>query len=278
MASMLLLAATAPAGAGASLADLKQRAVAARAAANEAAAKYTEAQSKFEQLGDEIAAAEQSIAAYEADAVELQEIAENRAVTAYTGREVDFPVALDDTDVLDGARRSELLERVNARDNEAVDALDTLTEDLEAERERLAEAQEEQARLAEQFKAEQEELEVKLAEAEAAVAQLAEQLRIQRQLSAAAAAAEAASTVRVGSISSPDAPVINGLVCPVPGAAFSNDWGQPRSGGRTHQGTDMFAPTGTPALAVVDGSVSYANEGLGGLVAYLAGSNGNTYY
>ena len=34
--------------------------------------------------------------------------------------------------------------------------------------------------------------------------------------------------------------------CPVPGATFVNDWGFPRSGGRAHEGTDLFAPRGTP--------------------------------
>ena len=37
--------------------------------------------------------------------------------------------------------------------------------------------------------------------------------------------------------------------CPVPGATFVNDWGFPRSGGRAHEGTDLFAPRGTPVLA-----------------------------
>jgi peptidoglycan LD-endopeptidase LytH len=271
---------TSPAGAQ-TLGELKQRVADTKAAANEAAARYTEAQSRFEQLGDEIEAAERTIVAFEAEAAELQVLAEHRAVTAYTGREVSFPLRLDDGDVLESARRTELLERVNQRDNEAIDALATLTADLDAERERLAVAQEEQAALAEQAKSEQAELEAKLADAEAAVAHLEEQLRIQRQLSAAAAAAAAASvpaTVSPGNAPSVNAPVIDGLVCPVPGAAFTNDWGQPRSGGRAHAGNDLFAPTGAPNIAIVDGSVSYANEGLGGLVAYLAGSDGNVYF
>jgi murein DD-endopeptidase MepM/ murein hydrolase activator NlpD len=277
LAATAVLAPSGPADAQ-TLDELRQEVAEAKAAANDAAARYTDAQSRFEELGDEIEAAEQSIASLEAQAVELQEMAEHRAVSAYIGRDAEFPVELDDEDVLDSARRTELLERVNARDNDAVDALDALTEDLEVKRDELAAAQEEQARLAEQFKAEQEELEAKVAEAEAAVAALAEQLRIQQYLTELQAEAEANAVLAAGSVPSPNAPVINGLVCPVPGAAFSNDWGQPRSGGRTHQGNDLFAPTGTPNVAVIGGTVTYANEDLGGLVAYLAGSNGNVYY
>lgn len=68
-------------------------------------------------------------------------------------------------------------------------------------------------------------------------------------------------------------------VCPVQGPrAFSNDWGNPRSGGRRHKGTDIFAPSGTPVVAPVSGSASTRSGGLGGLSVYLRGSDGNTYY
>jgi murein DD-endopeptidase MepM/ murein hydrolase activator NlpD len=68
-------------------------------------------------------------------------------------------------------------------------------------------------------------------------------------------------------------------MCPVQGPrAFSNDWGQPRSGGRRHQGTDILAPRGTPIVANVGGSVSPHNSGLGGISYYLRGDDGNTYF
>lgn len=44
-------------------------------------------------------------------------------------------------------------------------------------------------------------------------------------------------------------------VCPLPGSSFSNDWGDPRSGGRVHQGTDMFSTYGAPILSPADGVV-----------------------
>lgn len=52
----------------------------------------------------------------------------------------------------------------------------------------------------------------------------------------------------------------NGLTCPVPDARWINDWGFPRSGGRTHKGNDLFAPTGSPVYAVNDGIVRYADR------------------
>ena len=68
-------------------------------------------------------------------------------------------------------------------------------------------------------------------------------------------------------------------MCPVQGPrAFSNDWGQPRSGGRRHQGTDIMAPRGTPIVANVGGSVRPHNSSLGGISYYLRGDDGNTYF
>lgn len=65
--------------------------------------------------------------------------------------------------------------------------------------------------------------------------------------------------------------------CPVPGARFFNDWGFPRSGGRTHIGTDLFAPRGSPVLAPVPGTVEQETGSVGGYQFTLHGDDGVTY-
>jgi LysM repeat protein len=65
--------------------------------------------------------------------------------------------------------------------------------------------------------------------------------------------------------------------CPVTGGTYFNDWGFPRSGGRLHQGNDIFAPRGTPIVAPVAGTVEFKTGAIGGLQFWLAGSDGVRY-
>ncbi len=66
-------------------------------------------------------------------------------------------------------------------------------------------------------------------------------------------------------------------LCPVSIGKFTNDWGQPRSGGRRHEGTDMLAPRGTPVIAPVAGIVKKSTSGSGGLTFNLKADDGFTY-
>lgn len=78
-------------------------------------------------------------------------------------------------------------------------------------------------------------------------------------------------------LSAPNRLPVDIAQCPVPGAHFVNDWGFPRSGGRAHEGTDMMAPRGTPIVAPVGGTVSYATGAIGGKQFRLTGDDGMSY-
>jgi putative chitinase len=69
------------------------------------------------------------------------------------------------------------------------------------------------------------------------------------------------------------------LRCPVEGAVrYMNDWGFPRSGGRFHEGNDLFAARGTPAVAVVGGTAVQKVGPIGGRQVKLLGDDGTSYY
>ncbi len=285
------LATTASAGAASStenaLAQAKLKSAQARAAANAAATRLQAAQTRYEQLGDEVAEVQVRIADREAEAQKFSHAARTRAIQAYKtrGAEAGVGFAFSDGSILDGVARTELLDRLNAVDNSAVDRLSAVTEDLAAERDRLSQSKDSQGSALASLKAEQKLVASRLAAAEDAerdyTAKLAQEKSAAAQAQAAAAKAAAAAKSTTGGVAGQIIVNPGGapFVCPVQGArAFTNDWGQARSGGRAHQGNDIMSPGGTPNVAVVAGTVAYASESVGGNVAYLNGDNGITYY
>lgn len=76
-----------------------------------------------------------------------------------------------------------------------------------------------------------------------------------------------------------EAPVIP-IVFPVTGSyQYSDTFGAPRSGGRSHAGADILADKGTGVRAVTTGNIAFMNEsGLGGYSLILDGDDGNRFY
>lgn len=60
--------------------------------------------------------------------------------------------------------------------------------------------------------------------------------------------------------------------------SFVDSWGAPRSGGRTHQGTDLMAPHRVPVFAVADGVVETGTNTLGGNTIWLHSDDGPAFY
>ncbi|HST86153.1 MAG TPA: peptidoglycan DD-metalloendopeptidase family protein [Kineosporiaceae bacterium] len=66
---------------------------------------------------------------------------------------------------------------------------------------------------------------------------------------------------------------------PVTGRQLADTFGAPRSGGRKHEGIDIFAPEGTPIHAITSGTVVQGfSNGLGGNVVRIQGDDGRFYY
>jgi murein DD-endopeptidase MepM/ murein hydrolase activator NlpD len=122
---------------------------------------------------------------------------------------------------------------------------------------------------------------------------IAEEARLKREAEAAAAAVAAAAatstTTTLGSVTTTTSPptppvpppiVTDGKTCPVNAAtSFSDTWGAPRSGGRTHKGADMMAVRNAPLAAIESGIITRtSNSSLGGISIYMTGDSGSNYY
>ena len=61
---------------------------------------------------------------------------------------------------------------------------------------------------------------------------------------------------------------------------FSDTWGEPRSGGRSHEGTDVIGPKGLALYAVVDGVITktYVGAANGGTALRLTAADGTYFY
>jgi len=73
---------------------------------------------------------------------------------------------------------------------------------------------------------------------------------------------------------------VGGHVCPIDGfTSFSDTFGAPRSGGRTHEGVDMMAERWTHIVAIESGTIYQLREGgLGGTTIWLHSDSGDSYY
>ncbi|HVF58029.1 MAG TPA: M23 family metallopeptidase [Pyrinomonadaceae bacterium] len=72
------------------------------------------------------------------------------------------------------------------------------------------------------------------------------------------------------------------LIVPVEGVSvkqMNNSWHAPRSGGRLHEGQDIFARRGTAVRSATQGYVVRVGESpLGGNTVFVAGAGGRSYY
>ena len=259
--------------------------------AEEAPQTAEEAKSRLEDVTARLAASERREGEAQARAEQLTREAEetarrlaglrlrlgDRARAVYTGGLAAEPlVALLTSDrptaVVD---RMTMLDAAQGHENDVLDR--TLVEQKRLERQRAAAgaAVREAATARDELTRSAAELDALLrrlvAEEEAARARAAEEAARAAALTAAGLAVDAAAT---------GVTAANGQACPVgPVHSFVDSWGAARSGGRAHKGTDVMAPYGAAAFAVVDGTVTRAgSNGLGGIVLYLTGANGDRYY
>ena len=189
--------------------------------------------------------------------------------------------ALDAANIQDILTAQHIINRATDQGTATLDRLDAITRDLERQsaileedRSEIADLRAQQAELVadlDELEAAAEELYVAARAEYAAEVRAWEEAERARKIREAARQSGAAGGLPPGTI--PD------FICPVAGSVyFTNDWGNPRSGGRTHKGTDMFAAKGVPVVAVVDGTLRFRDGGLGGIAIWLKGNGASFYF
>ncbi|HEX5616528.1 MAG TPA: transglycosylase family protein [Acidimicrobiia bacterium] len=124
--------------------DPSDRLDAAREAVDDVAQQYFDTQAALFALDQEIELLEDEIAIIESEADDLRRVATERAVEVYKSNDASIDQVLAD-DALDAARRIELIDRANARNDDAFRALDLATDELDQRRDALEERRDDQA-------------------------------------------------------------------------------------------------------------------------------------
>ena len=261
-----------PLAGAASTKDVASQIAAAQKRANAAAARLNQANETLNRTINEMERLEAEAAAAKARVDGLESRVQSIAVQQYVQGLGQTTVGRGDPNQL--ARQQALVAAVSRGSRDDLDEYRVARDDLAANTEAMRKRTEKRKAEAAAARKQRTAVESELAKLQTLMKEL--EARQAAEAKARGRARPAASR----SAATPAGPIAKGSwICPVQGPrAFSNDWGQPRSGGRRHQGNDMMAPHGTPVVASVSGTVRHHNSGLGGLSYYLNGDDGNTYF
>mgnify|MGYP001814622684 CR=1 FL=1 len=228
---------------------------------------------RIDKLGD-------AITEYGDNVTSLQDRAKNLVVEAYTsgGRNM-VTAAFTAASIQDLITSRALYDAATTRDLSQLDQLaavsrqmDRLTDELNVQQSEVAKLEAEQAEAVESLAATQERARRLYAEAEEKYASAVAKYKAEQKRLAAVRAARSSGPAAGIPAATRDSS------CPFPGSSFINSWGYPRSGGRTHKGTDMIGSYNAPLYAMASGSVRLNRHSLGGIQVYVNGDDGVTYY
>ena len=266
---------------------------------NELALEISNAVNEKAELEEGIALTENALAKAEKRLGSLRNRLDERARQSYIdGPTGSLELILESETLADLSERLAVLDRLQEIDRDTLDGVEVQRAKLENQKDVLAKLRARQVALLEQLEEQKAVLDGKFAE-EASIkagleSKMAELQELEDQLRtkykkeqeaariAALAAQRQAAQAEAFTIEGDPGTISGGggvfALCPVAEPnAFSDDFGVPRPGGRTHQGNDIFAPAGTPIYAPFDGTATDATNSLGGYSVIVSGAGGYVY-
>jgi murein DD-endopeptidase MepM/ murein hydrolase activator NlpD len=238
------------------------------------AGEYAAAQSQLATTQDQAARVQARIQRVEERMGHIQEALSARARVAYeSGGFNTIELLLSSDSFSNFSDGVEYLGSVAQADSDLLVQASVTGEELRRAQGELASLSAKQTALVSSLKAHQNAIAADEKAAQGLVSRLRGQLARERAAAAARArvlAEAAAKRVGGGPLDA----------CPVgQPRTFSDDFGDPRPGGRTHQGIDLLAPLDTPIYAAQSGKYQQNYNDLGGNAALVYASNGDyTYY
>ncbi len=256
--------------------------LAANEAAGRAISKLEAIEHELEHLAYTIARLERTISEFDDRADELRDNAQKVVVEAYTTSGSGLVTAAFSAETIQDLITSQtLIDNASNQNLAALDLLnavnrenDRLKIEVAQNQARVEELEAEQIIVVEELVAARDKAEAIFNSADAAYREAYAKYQAELRRQAALAAAR-----RSGGGKGLPSNQTAGVVCPVAGSTwFTDSWGDPRPGGRTHKGTDMVAAYGTKLVAMNSGSVRLNWHSAGGRQVYLNGDDGNFYY
>ncbi len=241
-------------------------------ALNRTVSAYQKAKFQLEAIKSQLTKIKKQLAKTQLQLARAQEVLNLRVENLYkTGDANVLDVIFNAQDFGDFVSRLDVLGVIASQDAKRINAVLALKSELEDQMVRLENAKLKQQTTLRNLSKQRKKLEAGLKRQKALLAKAQKDLRLLKLRS------------RRISISRGGERILSmGFVFPVAGThAFGDSWGDARSSGRRHEGTDIFAPMGTPAVAANSGvvyRVHHTSQGLGGITLWIRSTDGNSYY
>jgi murein DD-endopeptidase MepM/ murein hydrolase activator NlpD len=254
------------------LAAAKRRAAQVQSELNRATQAYQAAYARFQSTLDDIAKTRAAIDKTQKKLNRIRADLARRARDEYTrGVAGTLELLLSASSFSQFSDRVEFLNRMSQGDADLIIGAQVTQEELARQQADLEKLSAAQAAASEELGRQKAVIDAKFAEQAGLVNELERQYRSEIE------AQRIIDSIRGGGI------VVRGGAlqsCPVDGPrSYWDDFGQPRSGGRTHQGNDILAPYGTPVAAAQSGRFESTYNSLGGTSAFVYSDGGDmTYY